>query len=158
MKNLKLIQQIKKKKKMNNIKNYLYSPLIGAIFSTILLFIFSVITTIENTSNSAIQVIFGGLSILPFLMIITYLISLFLFLITQQLIKLLSNIYIISEGLSWFIGFVFGLLIAIAILSLTHFNILSFKGISIILSLSFGLMFNMSLYSVLSGKIKPKHL
>lgn len=143
---------------MNNIKNYLYSPLIGAIFSTVLLFLFGIITTIQNTSNSVAQVIFGGLSILPFLIVITYLISIFLFLMTQQLIKLLNNRYIISEGLSWFIGFVLGLLIAIAILSLTHVNILSFKGISIILSLSFGLMFNMSLYSVLSGKIKPKHL
>lgn len=143
---------------MNNIKNYLYSPLIGAIFSTVLLFLFSIITTIQNTSSSVAQVIFGGLSILPFLMVITYLISIFLFLMTQQLINLLHNRYIISEGLSWFIGFVLGLLIAIAILSLTHINILSFKGISIILSLSFGLMFNMSLYSVLSGKIKPKHL
>lgn len=143
---------------MNKVTYYFYSPLIGAIFSTIILFLFSIITIIQSNSDSLVKVISGGLTVLPILFIIIYPISLLLFLTSNNIIKLLRYRYFISEGLTWFIGFVLGLLIAILLLLLTKIEILSFKGISICLSMSFGLMFNMSLFSVLSGKIKSKQL
>lgn len=143
---------------MNKVKYYFYSPLIGAIFSTIILFLFSIITIIQSNSDSLVKVISGGLTVLPILFIIIYVVSLLLFLISNNIIKLLRYRYFISEGFTWFIGFLLGLLIAILLLLLTKIEILSFKGLSICLSMSFGLMFNMSLFSVLSGKIKSKRL
>lgn len=143
---------------MNKVKYYFYSPLIGAIFSTMILFLFSVITIIQSNSDSLVKVISGGLTVLPILFIIIYVVSLLLFLISNNIIKLLRYRYFISEGFTWFIGFLLGLLIAILLLLLTKIEILSFKGLSICLSMSFGLMFNMSLFSVLSGKIKSKRL
>jgi hypothetical protein len=142
------------------------SPILGAFFALLIFFIYFIILLgIEGTPSQFVSMsywlkgIYNFLIICPLVLIVFILISYGLSISIGYVLFKLKEKNFWSEGFFWFSAWLSGLAISLFINIINnYYNHISLgKMISISIALSFGALFNASLFSVLIGKIQPKY-
>jgi hypothetical protein len=137
---------------------YLYSPVIGAVFAGLSFWLYSLGLIFKELNTipgklTILNFISNAISLLPIFLIVSLIVSYLLFYPLHIIIEKIKYKYNLKEGAGWALMFLCGLTIGSSIVILTY-NHNIFKTILIILVCSFGLMFNSSLFSVITNKTK----
>lgn len=140
-----------------SLKNaFLYSPLLGGFLSSIIWWLYAISTAKESLPEmTVISIITGALSLYPLYLFGSIIFSYLLFYPLLFISKKIQDKFYLSEKQFWFIIFVIGLLVGIIFGGINyHYENLPGKFTIILFICSFCTLFNASLFSVLSGKIK----
>lgn len=138
------------------------SPLLGAFFSISVFFIYYIILLLYHSdTTSLLSPLFWLKSLgnfllnIPLLLIAFSLISYFFTIPIGIALFKIKEKHFLQEGVFWFMAGLVGLFLGIVVgYSIYYHDKSIFKLIVVIFCFSFGALFNASLFSVLTGRIK----